>query len=155
MHAYLAHLFVYDTTTNRALLDTLRAVPDLPPHTRTVFNHLLQAKKIWIMRLRNENLAGVPVWPELTWTTCSILIDENEHAYQTYLQQKQVALTASFTYQNSKGRIFSNTIQDVLMHVLFHSSYHRGQIAAALRQQGHTPLVTDYIFHMRAEQEGL
>jgi len=146
---YLVHLFSYDNTMNRVWLDALRNVPDLEPRIRTIFNHLLQAKQIWIMRLHGEDLTDVPVWPDLTWDACTALITENETAYTAYLQDDTLELTASFTYPNSKGQTFSNTIQDALMHVLLHSSYHRGQLALALRQHGHEPLVTDYIFHMR------
>jgi uncharacterized damage-inducible protein DinB len=37
-----------------------------------------------------------------------------------------------------------------LTHVLFHSAYHRGQIALHLRASGFTPASTDFIHAVRA-----
>lgn len=35
----------------------------------------------------------------------------------------------------------------MLLHVVNHSSYHRGQVTTMLRQLGATPAVTDYLAH--------
>ncbi|MCF8317339.1 MAG: hypothetical protein K9I02_01220 [Haliscomenobacter sp.] len=52
-------------------------------------------------------------------------------------------------YSNSKGQLFSNSIQDMLFHIINHSTYHRGQVATEFKRQGLEPLVTDYIFFKR------
>jgi uncharacterized damage-inducible protein DinB len=53
------------------------------------------------------------------------------------------------TYRNSAGDQFTSTVEDILTHVAMHVSYHRGQIAAALRAGGDTPSPTDYIAFTR------
>ena len=58
-------------------------------------------------------------------------------------------LTATMSYTNSKGQTFSNSIRDILFHVINHSTYHRAQIATEFKQNGLEPLVTDYIFYKR------
>jgi uncharacterized damage-inducible protein DinB len=45
---------------------------------------------------------------------------------------------------------FRSQISDILLHVALHSSYHRGQIAAAVRAAGVTPVNTDFITFARA-----
>jgi uncharacterized damage-inducible protein DinB len=52
-------------------------------------------------------------------------------------------------YQNSKGDKYQNTIRDILLHIINHSTHHRAQIAFILRQQGNPPPISDYIFYKR------
>jgi uncharacterized damage-inducible protein DinB len=53
------------------------------------------------------------------------------------------------TYETTEGRTFSNTLQDILFHVINHSTHHRAQIAADFRANGLEPLALDYIFYKR------
>ena len=52
-------------------------------------------------------------------------------------------------YVNSKGEQWSTTVEDILLHVVLHSSYHRGQVAYILRAGGFTPPYTDYVHCIR------
>jgi uncharacterized damage-inducible protein DinB len=58
-------------------------------------------------------------------------------------------LNETIHYSNSKGQAFSNSIRDILFHVINHSTYHRGQIATDFKHSGIEPLATDYIFYKR------
>jgi uncharacterized damage-inducible protein DinB len=52
-------------------------------------------------------------------------------------------------YRNSVGELWKGAVGDVLTQVVMHSAYHRGQIAADLRQSGHEPASTDFIHAVR------
>jgi uncharacterized damage-inducible protein DinB len=41
----------------------------------------------------------------------------------------------------------SNTLRDLLIHVINHSTYHRGQVAAMLRRLGTPALSTDFLIY--------
>jgi len=58
-------------------------------------------------------------------------------------------LAGTIEYRNSKGEQWQSTVADVLTHVLLHGSYHRGQIASAIRAAGGTPAYTDFIHATR------
>lgn len=58
-------------------------------------------------------------------------------------------LLTYFSYKNSKGAAFQNSYADTLFHIINHSSYHRGQINAGLRNVGIEPVIADYIFYKR------
>lgn len=58
-------------------------------------------------------------------------------------------LSQAVSYKNSKGELWTSTVQDVLTHVLMHSAYHRGQIASQMRANGQTPAYTDFIHAVR------
>ena len=53
------------------------------------------------------------------------------------------------SYKNTKGESWTNSVEDILMHVVMHSAYHRGQIAADMRAAGHSPAYTDFIHGIR------
>ena len=69
--------------------------------------------------------------------------------YLNGLSAKQ--LSENISYKNSKGEPWSNTVEDILTHVLLHSAYHRGQIASQTRAAGETPAYTDFIHAVRQE----
>ena len=58
-------------------------------------------------------------------------------------------LVSSVSYKNTKGEIWSSRNDDILMHVIMHSAYHRGQIATDMRAAGLTPAYTDFIHSIR------
>ena len=53
------------------------------------------------------------------------------------------------TCTNSKGEPWTSRVEDILLHVVMHSAYHRGQIASDVRASGHTPAYTDFIHCVR------
>jgi uncharacterized damage-inducible protein DinB len=61
----------------------------------------------------------------------------------------EAALRVGVTYKNTKGEPWTNSVEDILTHVIMHSAYHRGQIAADMRASGHTPAYTDFIHAVR------
>ncbi len=61
-------------------------------------------------------------------------------------------LSRGIAYRNTKGEVWTSTVAEVLTHVVIHSGYHRGQIAAEIRSEGATPAYTDFI---HAARQGL
>jgi uncharacterized damage-inducible protein DinB len=62
---------------------------------------------------------------------------------------RPASLEQQASYTNTKGEDWANTVGDILTHVLLHSAYHRGQVAAEVRAAGLTPALTDYIHAVR------
>lgn len=48
---------------------------------------------------------------------------------------------------NFSGETWTYRLEDLLRHVVNHSTYHRGQAAFLLRQLGHKALPTDYLLY--------
>jgi uncharacterized damage-inducible protein DinB len=59
------------------------------------------------------------------------------------------ALGRKVAYVNSLGESWTNAVEDILLHVIAHSAYHRGQVALALRSDGHEPAYSDYVHALR------
>src|SRR5690606_21461687 len=86
------------------------------------------------------------------WTDNDLkyLLTANE---QNYADSLEIILQSDFSaqlqYVNTKGIAFTNTVRDILFHIINHSTHHRAQVARALRQDGIAPPPSDYIFYKR------
>ena len=128
---------------------TLRRAGGGPSKALDLYAHLVAAEHVWLARLTGVP-PRVPVWPTLTLDACAELAAENHREYAEYLQRLDGAdLDRGVAYTNSAGTSFTSTVEDILLHVCLHGTYHRGQIALLLRQGGDTPEATDYIAYMR------
>ncbi|MEW6737584.1 MAG: DinB family protein [Acidobacteriota bacterium] len=55
-------------------------------------------------------------------------------------------LTEVVTFTNTKGKPFSQILWQMMLHVVNHGSYHRGQVTTIFRQLGVSPQSTDMIY---------
>lgn len=143
----LERLFTYDDWANREEVESLRALAS-PAAALRLLTHIIGAEWLWITRIRSES-AKMAVWPELSLDQCAAEIDRLRAAWQNILQT--VDRESTIHYRNSKGESWSNSVDDILTHVVMHGAYHRGQIATLVRQGGDTPAYTDYIQAVRTK----
>ena len=149
MPLYLHRLFAYDDWANRETLRSLKVTGAPPQSSIRLLAHIIAAEWLWLGRLK-QDLKPVVVWPELTLDQCEAQIAELSPVWQGYLAELTPAgLSTRIPYINSKGENWSNTVEDMLVHVVLHSAHHRGQVAADLRASGHTPAYTDFIHCIR------
>jgi uncharacterized damage-inducible protein DinB len=142
-------MFAYDHWANRECLRAMSASGSASGGIAGRAAHILSAEKLWLERIRREK-PSMPVWPSSTIEECMMLADEMAPAWRDYLTSLAPgALDAKVEYRNSKGEAWASRVEDVLMHVLLHSAYHRGQIALAMRAAGVEPAYTDFIHAVR------
>lgn len=113
--------------------------------TISLINHTLNAQQIWNARILGE--ITFEVWQINPFES----LGEINHG--NFLKSidiiKNLDLDKRVEYQNSRGTKFENSIFEMLFHAVNHSTYHRGQINSLLKQNGITPVLTDYIFYKR------
>ncbi|MGD0483815.1 MAG: DinB family protein [Gemmatimonadales bacterium] len=127
----------------------LRRVGGGPSKALDLYAHLVASEHVWLARLTGVP-PRMPVWPALTIEDCAELAAENHREYAEYLLRIESAdLDRGMAYTNSAGQLFTSTVEDILLHVCLHGTYHRGQIALLLRQGGDAPEPTDYIAYIR------
>jgi len=144
----LQRLFRYDDWANRETLASLRKGVATTKALRWLA-HVIGAEKLWIERL-NRSKPGAAVWPELPLERCGKELDEVGKLWDDFLGDLDPeGFERAIEYVNSKGERWSSTVGDVLNHVLLHSAYHRGQIAAEIRSAGGEPAYTDFIHAAR------
>ena len=144
---YLRHQFAYDDWANREVLAAFQGHAESAGRPLQLMAHILSAEQLWLERLKKQP-QSLPVWPELTLESCAQYASQLHQSWGAYLNPK-LDLGQSIDYKNSQGEPWTNTVQDILTHVLLHSAYHRGQIASQMRASGQTPVYTDYIHSVR------
>jgi uncharacterized damage-inducible protein DinB len=146
---HLRRLLHYDQWANAETLRNLREDAGAPPSAVRWMAHIIGAEFVWLARLREE-APSVPVWPEFDLDACAARLEELESAWAHWLGALDAeSLGEGVGYRNTKGEFWTNTMDDVLTHVIVHSAYHRGQIASAVRAGGAAPAYTDFIHAVR------
>lgn len=147
MKSFFKELFEYHHHFNQQLTDNFINYPNnTSEKAMKLFNHLLNAHHIW-----NARIACQPstrgVW-ELMDTNDLKAFDKINYEQTIDLLDRN-ALSKMIQYTTSNGQTFTNSVRDILFHIINHSTYHRGQIATAMKQEGIAPIVSDYIFYKR------
>ena len=149
MARHIHRLFAHLAWADRRVLDALRDAGSPPPRALGLYAHVLAAEHIWLSRLTGRAPAH-PVWPQLSLDECAAISARNEAAYGEYLRSLDAAgLSREVAYVNTAGQSFTNTAEDILVHVCLHGQYHRGQVALLLREAGGAPATTDFIAFVR------
>ena len=145
----LSRLIAHLAWADDRVLAALRSATSPDPSCRELFAHLLATEHVWLARLKGETPTH-PVWPDLSLEQCAALVQANQRDYVSYMRALTPGdMEKGVHYVNSAGREFTSSIEDILLHVCLHGSYHRGQIAWALRRGGSVPMATDYIAFVR------
>lgn len=120
----------------------------LPSRTLFLFSHIQNAHHIWNYRIIKKE-ALYKVFQEHSIEPLNILNQNNHDITQQIIKEND--LNTPIQYTNTKNETFTNTIQDILFHIINHSTYHRAQIATLLRQENINPPITDYIAYKRSK----
>jgi uncharacterized damage-inducible protein DinB len=111
--------------------------------------HIVGSERMWMSRFAGRPLARVPgvedfpdlhaliygaeeVWAELG-------------AFVAALEDEQLA--APLTWTNTRGETLTQELWRPVLHMINHSSYHRGQVTSLLRQLGYAPVATDLVVY--------
>jgi uncharacterized damage-inducible protein DinB len=146
---HFRQLFAYDHWANHEVLHSLQRAQNPPQRAVERLAHILSAERLWLERLRQQQQTQ-PVWPQFALDQCTAEIAGLAALWKDYLAALvEAGLTETLAYKNTKGETFTSQKQDILLHVIMHSAYHRGQIASDMRAAGFTPAYTDFIHAVR------
>ena len=146
---HFLRMFDYDHWANRECLTALGASDSTLSKVLRLLTHSVAAQKLWLERLQQVPQT-VAVWPISPIEECSKLTVEMRSAWKTYIDQLAPSdFDKEIHYHNSKGEPWSSRVEDILIHVLMHSAYHRGQAALEMRAAGLQPAYTDFIHGVR------
>lgn len=150
MKQYFIRLFNYDKYANQLLLQSIFAGYK-PAQAVRLMAHLLAAQQIWLKRCQGLPSSTSELWSGGQSDDLKSMIDDYHMQWLNYISGlKEEDFESIITYQNSKGEMFSNQLQDILGHVINHGTHHRAQIGQQLIADGLEKLpVTDYILYVR------
>ncbi|HMT27914.1 MAG TPA: DinB family protein [Bacteroidia bacterium] len=144
MKKYFLDLVSYNAWANRRMTELIICAGEeaatsihkssFPSIKETLF-HIWDAEGIWLKRLKGESLDS---WPSKnfignTFEGCEELV-RGSRDFVSYVElMNESELSQMIHYTNIKGVAFSNTVTEILGHVMNHSTFHRGQIVTMLR----------------------
>jgi uncharacterized damage-inducible protein DinB len=111
-----------------------------------VFAHLLAAELVWAARVTHDP-PPCPVRPEWTLEECAEALPRSVKCYRAIVTAHEA--TRPILYHNQQGEEYTSLEGDILLHVLAHGAYHRGQISQEVRRAGGEVADTDYILFRR------
>lgn len=148
MKDYFTKLYRYNAWANHRVLDSLvrQAVAD--EKILTLMGHILAAEMIWLNRIMGLPPPGLDLWAPATTAELAERAAKSERQWHDFIGQLE-DFDRDVSYTNQKNEHYTNPIIWILAHVVNHSSYHRGQIALRLREQGWEAVNTDLITYER------
>jgi uncharacterized damage-inducible protein DinB len=137
-------LWLYNNWANELILNSFKQnQSSIPASCLRLFSHITNAQIIWLSRINGEP-SPVDVWDEHSLSEC----EKNHHIFSTGIQQSvadEHKGKISITYKNTQNIVYTDSLQDILLHIFSHGSYHRAQIAQDLKRNGLEPQNTDFI----------
>ena len=161
----LRTLFAYDSWANDLLLQVIKALPeeavrrDLGTSHQSLLGtlvHIVAAEEIWLSRWKGaprSKLTGLEQIASLDalrawWSK----VRAERDSYITSLAEADLEHEMELT--TTAGVTYRHRYADMFRHLANHSTYHRGQVAAMLRQLGEKPPSTDLIRFYRKLADG-
>ena len=149
MLGYIQKLIDHLKWADAAVLEALRTSPGSDSRAITLYAHVLGAEVVWLSRIAGRP-SDVAVWPSLPFDELSKLAERTASEFDALVASlRPDDLDREIDYRNSAGQPLRSTIEDILLHVALHGSYHRGQVALLIRGSGGEPASTDYIGFIR------
>ncbi|MDF2962489.1 MAG: damage-inducible protein DinB [Paenibacillus sp.] len=159
--AHLAfQLYEYNVWANEQIFNRLKELPKdvYRQEVQSVFSslsnvlaHVYLSDLGWIEVFSGKSMNHALVLAEqLKEQTESKGIEEMEamffelaERYKSYLNQKE-NIEKPLVIEHPSGDLMKSSVSEIVLHVVNHGTYHRGNITAMLRQIGYASVTTDY-----------
>ena len=116
--------------------------------------HLWDAESIWWQRMRMHASIVIPskAFDPSPKDACNGWLQQSMQ-WEEFVKSPELneeALSSKLFYKNLKDEEFVQPVNDIILHVFNHGTYHRGQLIRMLRALGvqHFP-ATDYVHYAR------
>jgi len=154
----IRELYDYNRWADRRILaiasrltneDFIRPMGNSFSSVRDTLAHILGAQWIWLERWQGRSPKALPdaaTFPkvqslESRWET----IEHDQTKFIEALTPQR--LVEELAYLNQTGQLYSYPLWQQMVHVVNHSSYHRGQVTTLLRQLGAEAMSTDFLVY--------
>ena len=133
---------------------SIRAMPESAIRDRAValYAHIVAIEEAWLARFEQRTPRHTQ-WPAWSLEEASALAASSGaglHAIATAAASE--GLSATITYRSRTGVESRNALWEILLHVVMHGTYHRGQIALLVRDGGGVPASTDFSIYLREQR---
>ncbi len=148
MKEYFLKLYQYNAWSNQRVLNCIQRQNVNDEKIFSVMGHVVAAQFLWLHRIKALPPPDVKLWGIYTLPQLITLAEEAGKQWLEFVHT-QDNFNRELTYTNYVGDPYVNNVETIMIHLVNHSSYHRGQIAMLLRQKGFEPINTDLITYDR------
>ncbi len=110
--------------------------------------HVVGAEWVWLERWHGRSPRALPGgFAGLEDLRARLAeVEEGQRGILSTLTPER--LLARISYVNFAGETWAYALGEMLVHLVNHGTYHRGQVVTLLRQLGKKPLSTDYLLYL-------
>jgi uncharacterized damage-inducible protein DinB len=157
---YIRLLFDYNIWANHRLLDACEALAEEQftrdlrssfPSVRDTLAHIAGCEWLYLERFRYRSPEKLPPsngYPDLAHLRANWAQIERDLS-DLVAGLSQGGLNRVLEYRNTRSTPYSNSMAELLQHLVNHSTYHRGQVTTMLRQLGAKAATLDLIYYFR------
>jgi uncharacterized damage-inducible protein DinB len=127
----------------------------MPTIAKTLL-HMMDAEVLWFSRF--SGIDGMPDFPSKSFEgskddLLKAFVESSEKLL-AIVEEKGEAFTSSvFEYKSLRGQAAEDAVDELIFHLVNHSSFHRGQLVTMLRELGITELLGTDLFLYRMMQK--
>lgn len=153
MEDSIKQLWLYNDWANKLVIDKLLLCDkEIPESCIRLLSHIVNAQLIWQNRI-DRIPPTVGVWDMHSLSECKEIHSSTSINLQKKIKFTSIGVEIPIHYTNTKNEKFVNTLQEILLHIFNHGTYHRAQIATEMRKNGLEPINTDFITYARSKIE--
>jgi uncharacterized damage-inducible protein DinB len=148
MKEFFLKWYSYNAWANRRIISCLQRQEVTDEKVLSIMGHLVSANFIWLNRIKDLPKSNYELWGNYDVALLKRMVDEADEQWMNFIRDNE-NFDRVLKYRNYVGDYFENNVQQIMIHLVNHGSYHRGQVAMLLRQKGFEPINTDYITYDR------
>ncbi|MCM3624422.1 DinB family protein [Brevibacillus borstelensis] len=164
MKHHAVQLYEYHIWANERIFQQLKELPEeacrqeiqsIFPSVYSALVHIYTADHIWLYAMAGESFEKIrEAIGGITEETNGKSAEELQQLFRTASERYKEFLAglpdldATTQYRHPTYGVLETRYSDIVQHVVNHGTYHRGNIAAMLRQQGYAGVPTDYVFYL-------
>jgi|WetSurMetagenome_2_1015567.scaffolds.fasta_scaffold1253861_1 uncharacterized damage-inducible protein DinB len=154
MKQYLLDFFKFNDWANRKVFESIAELPEKDEVVR-LLGHIITAQDRWLNRVTKEVDDSAQ-----SWAGPAIPLEELETRWSAgiskwlkLLENSDEAILENYIafVRPSDSKSLKIKLRDIMLQLNYHSIGHRAQINRLIREQGHKPPQTDYIFTVLQE----
>lgn len=109
--------------------------------------HIYQADRVWLDRLEERPSGKLEDYapPGCMWELRDAWLEVHDRMIAFMKNLDESGVNRIIAYKNLAGEAFESPIWQIILHVVNHGSYHRGQVTSMIRQLGAKPTSLDLI----------
>lgn len=148
MKDFFLKWYQYNAWANRRLMRCLEQQHVNDEKILSVFGHLMAANFIGLNRIKDLSKSKYELWGKYDLIELRVMVEEADQLWMDFIREHE-NFDRIMKYHNYVGDYFENNVQQIMIHLVNHGTYHRGQVAMLLRQNSFEPVNTDFITYDR------